>query len=232
MNLQRHFSTMGEVTILHSVLLTIGSPQAILDRDLRCAHVKFLMLGDAGAIQAQQVQDRQLCRTGKIVVGCIGQSVRVVAQEGTQVLRFGFFEIELRDSLLRFLAIGRCKSSQRRVQLLALHATLSRVSRDVDLQALQQRARVHGRQPKTDPEVVNCASLVVMVWTHEVTARFLESLAGDEVVSVHAGKLKRQHNGEWIEVAAVESGYRPNYDHYRQCWTWEPIGRQITTSTE
>lgn len=71
-----------------------------------------------------------------------------------------------------------------------------------------------------------------MVWTHDVTARFLESLAGDEVVSVHAGKLKRQHNGEWIEVAAVESGYRPNYDHYRQCWTWEPIGRQITTSTE
>ena len=71
-----------------------------------------------------------------------------------------------------------------------------------------------------------------MVWTHEVMARFLESLAGDEVVSVHAGKLKRQHAGEWIEIAEVESGYRPNYDHYQQRWTWEPIGRQITTSTE
>lgn len=71
-----------------------------------------------------------------------------------------------------------------------------------------------------------------MVWTHEVTARFLESLAEDEVVSVHAGKLKRQHEGEWIEIAEVESDYRPNYDHYRQRWTWEPIGRQITTSTE
>ena len=71
-----------------------------------------------------------------------------------------------------------------------------------------------------------------MVWTHDVTARFLESLAGDEVVSVHAGKLKRQHNGEWIEIADVESGYRPNYDHYRHRWTWEPIGRQIKSPPE
>lgn len=71
-----------------------------------------------------------------------------------------------------------------------------------------------------------------MVWTHEATARFLESLAGEEVVSVHAGKLKRRHDGEWITLAEVESGYRPNYDHYRQHWTWEPIGRQITASSE